>query len=94
MCSSDLKSQSEYNDVLARKQPQNMNGQAIRQQITSNNNNLNMAVSTYDSLKRITTWHYHKTWHGQTTGVPPVQSPSQVGLDRAPGSHKELTCDE
>ena len=79
-----MKSQSEYNDVLARKQPQDMNRQAIRQQVTNNNNNLNMAVSTHDSPKGMTTC-ITKTWHEQTTGVPPVQSPSQVGLDRVPG---------
>ena len=41
--SGHMKSQSEYNDVLARKRPQNMNSQAIRQQVTSSNNNLNIA---------------------------------------------------
>ena len=61
-----------------------MNIQAIRQQVSSNNNNLNMATIYLQRSKRMITWHHSKTWHKQTTGVPPVQSPTQVGLDRVP----------
>ena len=89
-----MKSQAEYNDVLARKQPQDMNSRAIRQQVASNGNNLNMASFYLRQSKWVATWHHNKTWYKQTMGVPPVQSPSQVGLDRVPEVTQELTCDE
>ena len=61
-----------------------MNSQATRQQVSSNHNNLNMASVLFTAVQKTTTWHHNKTWHKQTAGVPPVQSPSQVGLDRVP----------